>query len=153
MGSVYCWGRDANGALGNGGGANDDSTTPVEVTGITTATQVSVGDRHTCAVLADDPETADTNEEGTIQCWGRGEEGQLGNGETRTQVPSPVAVLSDPDDPNSLLPMSQRFLQDTATPALCLQMEQFSAGGTMEMVGLETAPQAGCLLPLLRFQI
>ena len=41
---------------------------PVQVSGINTATSIEAGDEHTCAVLAD----------GTVWCWGRNDDGQLG---------------------------------------------------------------------------
>jgi len=74
-GSVYCWGANNRGQLGNGG--NEDSSLPVAVKGISTAIQISAGegrfvgspDAHTCALLRD----------GTVKCWGAGTEGQLGN--------------------------------------------------------------------------
>ena len=78
--TVQCWGNNGSGRLGIGGVRRNTSPSPVAIMGIS-ATQVSAGDAHTCAVLADDPETADTNEEGTIQCWGNDNVGQLGNGD------------------------------------------------------------------------
>ena len=71
-GAVKCWGYNGYGQLGNG--STLDSSTPVEVSSITDAApvQVSAGGRHTCALLSD----------GTVECWGNGEYGQLGNGST-----------------------------------------------------------------------
>ena len=80
-GTVQCWGDNLSGQLGNGG-APAFSSTPVAVSGITTATAVAAGDsHHTCARL----------ENGTVQCWGDNFSGQLGNG-TRTFSSTPVAV-------------------------------------------------------------
>ena len=75
-GSVKCWGF---GYLGNG--PLTTSTTPVTVSGITSATAVVVGasTRHACALLAD----------GSIRCWGQG--GLLGDG-TTDEALTPVAV-------------------------------------------------------------
>ena len=50
-GRILCWGADDFGQLGNGTRTHS-STVPVEVAGITTATAVSAGAFHTCAVLA-----------------------------------------------------------------------------------------------------
>ena len=46
-----------------------------------TATSVSAGTYHTCAVLSG----------GTVRCWGRGSYSQLGNGSTSNQT-TPVSV-------------------------------------------------------------
>jgi alpha-tubulin suppressor-like RCC1 family protein len=72
-GAVFCWGYGGNGNLGNGGGGS--SSTPVQVltaasTPLTNAVSVAVGGGHACAVISD----------GTMRCWGRGAEGQLGDG-------------------------------------------------------------------------
>jgi len=79
-GSVKCWGYGSSGLLGNGSTSNQ--STPVSVSGISTATSVSAGDSHTCAVLSG----------GTVKCWGYGNYGRLGNGSTSTQS-TPVGVL------------------------------------------------------------
>jgi uncharacterized repeat protein (TIGR01451 family) len=78
-GTVQCWGYNGSGELGNGTTAN--SSTPVTVSGISTAVTVSAGPAHTCATLAD----------GTLQCWGYNGYGQLGNG-TTTSSSTPVTV-------------------------------------------------------------
>jgi alpha-tubulin suppressor-like RCC1 family protein len=78
-GTVKCWGSNDFGQLG-APGAN--SSTPVTVTGITTATAVAAsGEFHSCALLAD----------GTVKCWGANNYGQLGNG-TTTNSSTPVTV-------------------------------------------------------------
>jgi len=80
-GTVQCWGSNANGQLGNGT-TTDSLSTPVAVSGITTATAISAGGYHTCALLTD----------GTVQCWGLNANGQLGNGTTTSPLSTPVAV-------------------------------------------------------------
>lgn len=87
-GKIYCWGSNQYGVLGDG--TTTDSYTPVEVSGISTATQVSTGNSHTCARLSD----------GTVKCWGSDSSGQLGNGSGAASStcggqdcePSPVTV-------------------------------------------------------------
>ena len=80
-GTVKCWGSGSYGQLGDGS-TTSSQTTPVSVSDISTATSVSAGYRHTCAVLSG----------GTVSCWGYGGSGQLGNGSTRRQT-TPVGVL------------------------------------------------------------
>ncbi|MBI3610945.1 MAG: HYR domain-containing protein, partial [Nitrospirae bacterium] len=53
------------------------------VSGISTATAVDGGDKHTCAVLSD----------GTAKCWGSDDRGQLGNGTPLVGSFTPVAVI------------------------------------------------------------
>ena len=85
-GTLQCWGLndgDPNtGARGGGQLGNpatgDLSPTPVPVTGITTATAVTAGGFHTCALL----------QNGTVQCWGQNDQGQLGNGTMDPSAPT-----------------------------------------------------------------
>jgi len=75
-GTVKCWGYNGTyGALGNN--STLQSTRPVVVTGINNAISVSAYGNSTCAALSD----------GTAQCWGDYNAGQLGNG-TRSRAAS-----------------------------------------------------------------
>jgi len=80
-GTVYCWGDNSSGELGNG--TTTRSTTPVAISAPAGATfaSVSAGTNHTCAVA--------TN--GTAYCWGINYHGELGDG-TTTGRSAPVAV-------------------------------------------------------------
>ena len=77
--TVYCWGENSYGELG------DSSTTsravPVRVSGGLIIRSVSAGKYHTCALAGD----------GRPYCWGRNDYGQLGNGST-TNSATPVRV-------------------------------------------------------------
>ena len=79
-GGIDCWGSNGYGELGDGSTINE-SATPVAVSGITTATAIAAGVRHTCALIAG----------GGVDCWGDGALGQLGNGGTANSS-TPAAV-------------------------------------------------------------
>jgi alpha-tubulin suppressor-like RCC1 family protein len=80
-GTLRCWGENLEGQLGNGRTANPGTAQPVAVSGITGATAITTGAYHTCALL----------NTGTVRCWGRNHQGQLGNG-TDTNSSTAVAV-------------------------------------------------------------
>jgi len=81
-GTVWCWGSNFYSQLGNGSSAVE-VTSPVQISGITNATAVSVGYSSVCALLAT----------GTVQCWGNDQDGQMGNGTaSATAQTSPVTV-------------------------------------------------------------
>ncbi len=79
--SVWCWGGNANGELGQGDTAVYAG--PVKVKNLGSVNRLAVGGAHTCAV----------NVNNDLYCWGRNASGQVGNG-TVTPVLTPVLVLS-----------------------------------------------------------
>jgi alpha-tubulin suppressor-like RCC1 family protein len=78
-GSVYCWGSNAYGQLGNG--TVTDESAPRELSGDLAFASVSAGGWHTCGLTTDD----------AAHCWGANDHGQLGNGGT-TPASTPVSV-------------------------------------------------------------
>jgi alpha-tubulin suppressor-like RCC1 family protein len=89
-GSVRCWGYNTNGELGYGNTSavlDPSAVGPVNLGAGRTAKAISAGDSHTCAVLDD----------GSVRCWGLGDVGQLGYGNT--------ATIGDNETPGSVGPV------------------------------------------------
>ena len=78
-GTVWAWGRNNWGQLGDGTRA--DSFTPLRVSALTNAVSVAASSNHSLAVKDD----------GTVWAWGFNAQGQLGDGTTTTQL-TPVQV-------------------------------------------------------------
>ena len=91
--TVRCWGYGAFGQLGNVKSVNigDDETPasepPVDLGPGRTASAISAGNHHTCALL----------DNGTVRCWGFGANGQLGYANT--------ANIGDNESPASAGPV------------------------------------------------
>ncbi len=91
-GHVQCWGGNSAGQLGDGTYTSRPS--PVTVTfpsrfvglqPLSSVVDVSAGDRHTCALIAD----------GTVYCWGANDSGQLGNNSTAANSNVAVEVVTN----------------------------------------------------------
>jgi alpha-tubulin suppressor-like RCC1 family protein len=80
-GTLWCWGTNGNGRLGDGSGA--DQSTPVQVTalGNSAASIVATGYAYACAIDID----------GAVWCWGWNVNGTLGDG-TTTDRATPIKV-------------------------------------------------------------
>jgi alpha-tubulin suppressor-like RCC1 family protein len=79
-GTVFCWGENKYGQLGDG--TNDNLSTPAPVIGLgEPAARIAAGWRQTCAALVD----------GSLKCWGWNFYGQLGEGSTANRN-KPVSV-------------------------------------------------------------
>lgn len=89
-GSLWCWGRNLNGQVGNGATVASEAgcankTGPFDH-GTGWSDRVSAGVNHTCAVRQD----------GTLRCWGGNANSQLGDN-TTTERTSPVQIGADSD--------------------------------------------------------
>jgi hypothetical protein len=81
-GAVKCWGLNDRGQLGNGTtNGFTGIATPVNVTGLTGATAISLGDFHSCAQVGTE-----------ARCWGYNVQGQVGNGANNGSVTTPATV-------------------------------------------------------------
>ena len=82
-GSVRCWGDGANGQLGYGDTQNRGDNAgemgkhlpSVDLGSGRSAKFIAAGGYHTCAILDDD----------SVKCWGQGQNGQLGYGDTQNR--------------------------------------------------------------------
>lgn len=83
-GTVYCWGYNGNGELGNGSNVDRHIAAPVLAGGsaFTGAEQLYSADSTFCVKKA-----------GAFWCWGDNSSGELGNGNT-TDQPAPVKVAT-----------------------------------------------------------
>jgi alpha-tubulin suppressor-like RCC1 family protein len=89
--NVYCFGQGNNGVLGLGNtnnlGDNESITNVSKVNlGDLQISQIAAGTYHTCAL---------TKDEGKVICWGQGDSGQLGYGNTNS--------MGDDENPSGLL--------------------------------------------------
>ncbi|NWG26902.1 MAG: T9SS type A sorting domain-containing protein [Ignavibacteriaceae bacterium] len=84
-GTVYTWGNNSFGQLGDGSNINSSVPVAVNTSGVLsgkTVIQVAAGYYHSLALTSD----------GNTYSWGRNDYGQLGNGNTGTNRNLPVAV-------------------------------------------------------------
>ena len=82
-GTVWGWGNNGDGRLGNGNSIS--SSTPVQATGASDVTAIATGVNHTVAVKSD----------GTVWGWGKNADGQLGYSiGSSTSAPAQVNGLS-----------------------------------------------------------
>jgi len=83
-GSLWCWGRNDHGQLGDG--TRTSRATPVRVPDVSDVVAVATGDAHTCALLGNH----------TLSCWGADDLGQLGDGGGQDRgFPRAVMDVSD----------------------------------------------------------
>lgn len=85
--TVRCWGGNSSGQLGrNTSLSTTPASHPAPVTGLSKVATLATGVQHSCARLTD----------GTAQCWGAKDGGQLGNTTpTPCYTPVPVSGLSN----------------------------------------------------------
>lgn len=83
-GTVWCWGANDGGQLGDG--TTTDQVIPVQAVGVAGAVAIATGRLHTCALLGS----------GEVQCWGNNSNGRLGDDRTvDSAVPVSVKNLAD----------------------------------------------------------
>ena len=80
-GSLWCWGDNSSGQLGIASKVSQGTPAAVTVPGVTWA-RVTAGMVHTCAVGTD----------GSLWCWGKDADGELGNGSSEDRL-APTRVV------------------------------------------------------------
>jgi alpha-tubulin suppressor-like RCC1 family protein len=94
LGNADCWGSDNWGTVGDGSitgpGTAGGVDIPTAVSGLTSATALSVGRLHACAI----------HNGGMISCWGENGEGEVGDGniDPTNGIDSPTAVVGLPSN-------------------------------------------------------
>jgi len=85
-GTVWCWGGNDSGQLGDGGNSDQDGAVQVqklEGGALTGAVAIGAGNRHTCAVMSNS----------TLRCWGSNTHGELAIGSSDVNA-HPLATLA-----------------------------------------------------------
>ncbi|MCW5943134.1 MAG: hypothetical protein KIS66_12945 [Fimbriimonadaceae bacterium] len=78
--TVWAWGGNANGQLGDG--TNSSRPTPVRVPGLASVIGLSAGGSHSLVLRSD----------GSVWAWGANAQGQLGDGTQGQDAPTPIAT-------------------------------------------------------------
>ena len=84
-GSMFCWGYNAYGQLGNGGNGNSNSPVMVPLSANQLLSSVQVGLFHSCALF----------DSGEVACWGDNSNGQLGDGSQIGRTIPTIVSLSE----------------------------------------------------------
>jgi alpha-tubulin suppressor-like RCC1 family protein len=85
-GTVWCWGRNGSGELGDGTGTESPKAVQVKATAgmLTGAVELAAGDSFTCARAGD----------GSVECWGTNADGELGDGTFTGRSTAAPALVS-----------------------------------------------------------
>ena len=80
---MECWGRESYGRLGNAGVGSANKA--VSVSDLGDVVEVRAGEAHSCAL----------DKWGSVKCWGKGENGELGHAEANKHTPATVLDGTD----------------------------------------------------------
>ena len=127
-GTVWAWGQNGSGRLGNGTTAN--SAVPVQAGGLTGATRVAAGGNHSLALTV----------AGTVWAWGDNFYGQLGTGSCTTTASTVPVQASTPGSTATLAAGFLASLAVVASPVATLNPTSLTFG--QQKVGTTSATQA-----------
>jgi alpha-tubulin suppressor-like RCC1 family protein len=146
--TARCWGNNVFGQLGNGVPGNPANTC-VETTPQTVITaivgnpprpvplqhvmSIAAGQFHTCALLP----------LGTVECWGKGDDGELGRSDT-TLTPLPVVVVDSSGQPlNGVEDIAAGLFHTCALMNGTVQCWGCNAKGQLGSAGAVNSPPCG----------
>ncbi len=81
-GTVWSFGSNLFGVLGNGGNGISTSNTPIQVNNLSNIVAIDTGDYHALALKND----------GTVWAWGKNNVGQLGTGADKKEMNEPIEI-------------------------------------------------------------
>jgi formylglycine-generating enzyme required for sulfatase activity/alpha-tubulin suppressor-like RCC1 family protein len=126
-GAVWCWGRNGSGQLGNGETNSSPDPQAVRVLGLPSVRTIFSGAYHVCSV----------DYEGSVWCWGRNSEGQLGDG-FKTDRSTPAKVSGLPKIVSMALGMYHSCALAESGAIWCWGFNtqgQLGTGGTTDLAG------------------
>jgi alpha-tubulin suppressor-like RCC1 family protein len=85
-GTMYSWGNNYDGQNGLGTVGGTNPTTPVAITLLTDVDTINTGGKPSHFIV--------TKLDGSVFCWGRGDEGQIGDGTNTADQGTPTQVLA-----------------------------------------------------------
>ena len=139
-GTLWAWGDNAYGQLGDGSKTN--RTTPVQVIGLTGAIDIAAGDSYSVAVRSD----------GTVFTWGSNDKGKLGDGTLATRQ-TPVLVVNETiDGPLDLIPeVPNNIPADKIPPFLVVTYKSGTLSATSLSVDVKGIPASGTFASATNF--
>jgi hypothetical protein len=127
-----CWGANPWGETGTGG-LSPAIETPAAVTpALTGVSQIATGGHHTCAVVS-----------AAVKCWGRGNDGELGEGNAWTGTPQALDTSVDATAPVVTFTSGHRY--STTTPTI--EFTVSDAHATTSECKIDADSYAACASP------
>lgn len=149
-GEMSCWGDNAYGQIGDGTPISGGWHLPKTLVLDHEVLSISVGHRHSCAILTD----------ASLQCWGINSKGQVGDGSTTNRYSPTVIDLGHGS--KEQLPCSPGTYQPNSSQTSCILADRgFSVpySGELEQIGCTRGTysslkgQATCTLASLGFYV